>query len=370
MIVFVRSYLCDYDARINKFFSSLDAKGHSYAFIGWARGGAIYEPHARKIIYRTDAPLGARWRNLFAMLMWQIFIFRTLLALRRRTLIVQCVDLDTALVGYFFCLLFGKKFVFDIYDQYSSSRGFTGLPACVMNRLETALTRRAALCIVAAPERLEQHCLDPVRDTPLVLENVPPLDLPPVPLPEFEDVVDIGFFGVLERQHRGIETLLALCDRHPGKVRLHIAGYGALQEMVALHAQSNPSVMFYGPLSSREGLELMQRMHVIAGLYHLSNPNHKYAAPNKYYEHLMLGRGLLTTRDTPPGKRVTRLRTGWALDEGLIPLERWLKHINVDELRDRAERARMIWNNQYQNYLQEYYMAHYEKRITELLREV
>lgn len=366
MIVYIRSYICDYDSRINKFFSVMESKGVEYIYIGWDKIDAGYDPQPRKIIHRSNAPIGNRWKNFFAVLSWQIFVFQKLLITRARTKVVQCVDLDTALIGYVFCCLFGKKFVFDIYDQYSSSRGVTGVPARVMDWIERALAKRSSLCIVAAPERFAQHGLDPSSTNVMVLENVPQFDLSPVPLSPYRDVVDIGLFGVLESQHRGIETLLDLCDKHPDRVRLHVAGYGSLEKLICARAKVNPAIAFYGPLSSCDGLILMQRTHVMAGFYYLTNPNHYYAAPNKYFEHLMLGRGLLTTSGTPPGQRVKHLGTGWALAEGLPPLESWLASLNYEQIQKRAEIARRVWENHYSDYMRVHYGDRYVHRILNL----
>lgn len=86
-------------------------------------------------------------------------------------------------------------------------------------------------------------------------------------------------------------------------VELHVAGYGGLENMFAGSGTKFSNIHFYGALPSPAGLTLMASMDVVVGMYYLSVPNHLYASPNKYYEHLMLGRGMLTTVGTPLVRR-------------------------------------------------------------------
>src|SRR5690606_16441899 len=129
------------------------------------------------------------------------------------------------------------------------------------------------------------------------------------PLPKFDGRWRIGYFGVLEPRHRGLEDLLSVAAGRTD-VELHFAGYGGLEETVASFASKYPNIHYHEPMDSSAGLSLMAQMHVIAGLYYLSVPNHAFAAPNKYFEHLMLGRGLLTNENTAPGRKVQALSTG------------------------------------------------------------
>src|SRR5690606_38677069 len=131
-------------------------------------------------------------------------------------------------------------------------------------------------------DRLEQMQLPADSENCLVLENVPLAAVPASPLPKFDGRWRIGYFGVLEPRHRGLEDLLSVAAGRTD-VELHFAGYGGLEETVASFASKYPNIHYHEPMDSSAGLSLMAQMHVIAGLYYLSVPNHAFAAPNKYF---------------------------------------------------------------------------------------
>ena len=103
----------------------------------------------------------------------------------------------------------------------------------------------------------------------------------------------------------------------------------------------------------------MQDMHVIVGLYYLTVKNHFYAAPNKYYEHLLLGRALLTTQNTPPGQRVTAHGTGWAVREGFAALQHWFSGLTADAVSVAGVNARRLWKERYESYFEDHYLKQY-----------
>jgi hypothetical protein len=365
MIVFVRAFTATHDARINKYFQSLERRGETYRFIGWDRLESSTEYTGSTDIYRSITPLGRKWRNIFRFMGWQLFILNRLVRSRKETNTVHCIDLDSAIASYTFCLLFRKNFVLDLYDNFSSSRGINGKIGNLLDRVETLIAKVASLTIVAAPERIEQHGLDPASENLLVLENVPADLIMPLPLGDNFEPLRIGYFGVLEKTHRGIEHLVELA-RVSSNVEVHVAGYGPLETMIQQAADVLPNLFFYGSQGSQDGLAIMQNMHVIAGFYYLSNANHMYAAPNKYYEHLVLGRGMLTTTATPPGKRVKVHRTGWAIDEGFVPLRSWVENVASSNIIEAATNARRLWDSRYSDYFERMYIEEYGRRIINL----
>lgn len=367
-ITFVRAFLPQLDSRMNKYVHALKAHGDHVSFIGWDRGQTQAPPSADDIhLYKKTATLGARWRNLLALAGWNLFVVRTLFRLRRQISAVHAVDLDSALAAWFFCRLCRKPFVFDIYDHYADTRAIGGPARAVFNGIERFLARHADLTLLADESRYEQHELSPAEHI-MVVENVPasPLQAQPIDTQE-PGPIRIGYLGVLEPRHRGLENLLEACAGQPG-VTLHFGGYGPLSERIEAAARQHDNIVVHGPLSHEAGLNMLANMHCTVGFYHLSMPNHRYAAPNKYYEHLLLGRPLLSTRGTPPGTRVEQEQTGWALDETVDAIRDWLAHATKAELAERGARARSLWEKNYQHYAEEVYSRQYRQRLETLTR--
>ncbi|GAB1577053.1 hypothetical protein [Bordetella petrii] len=366
MVIFVRSYIADLDARLGKYFKALDTDGLPWRFIGWNKTGAAAAPDSRCDYFERRARLGAGWSNAAALLLWNLYILRQLVRQRAQARVVHAVDLDCALACWLYCALFRRRLVFDIYDKYTAVRNIRGWPGRILDALERRLALGAPLTLLASEERLAQHRIPAGRGNVLVLENVPQADMPePAPSPA-RPPWKIGYFGVLEARHRGLEDLLAVCAGRDD-VELHVAGYGALQEDFAAAARRHANVFFHGPMPSGQGLALMADTDIIAAHYYPSVPNHAYASPNKYYEHLMLGRALVTTRDTPPGRRVQAHGTGWALPPGADALRQWLDGLTGPAVRQAGAQARALWRQCYASYFQEHYCGAYVARVRALL---
>jgi hypothetical protein len=74
--------------------------------------------------------------------------------------------------------------------------------------IERKLAQRADLTILADEARLEQHALKAAENL-MIIENVPDVSWPINELVVEENKpIKIGYFGVLEKQHRGLENLL------------------------------------------------------------------------------------------------------------------------------------------------------------------
>jgi glycosyltransferase involved in cell wall biosynthesis len=360
LIVFSKSYLSEYDSRLQKYFQSLASSDQNYYFIGWRRGrDANSSTRYFGRLYERPAALGGGFRNSLSLILWNIFILRSLFSLRAKISVVHAIDLDCAAACFVFARLFGKKFVFDIYDKYSAVRKMGRSLGRVADKLEQYLSRHSDLTIIAAEERRAQHRLLDYSGALLVLENVPGIEVDHVSGHPYRGKWRIGYFGVLEARHRGLEDLVELARCPKSGIELHIAGYGALEAEIAEAADRHANIFFYGAASSVRGLSIMQDMHVLAGLYYKSTPNHIHAAPNKYYEHLMLGRPLLTTCGTPPGHRVALHGTGWAVEEGPAPLKEWASGLDPSIVNAASFKARALWEERYSGYFERHYLKEY-----------
>lgn len=369
MIYFVRSYVSDFDARLGKYFGALDAAGMSRHFVGWNKDGAAASTGNQQTLFGLKARLGGGWRNALALLKWNLFLFWQLCRARRDVRVVHAIDLDSALSCWVFCKLFRKPLVFDIYDKYTAVRNISGLTGRVLDAVENHIANAADLTLIVSEDRFAQHGLRAGQPNIQILENVP--GMAPVAR-KARDAVNppwkIGYFGVLEPRNRGLEDLLAACKERRD-VELHVAGYGGLAEAFSTAAGEAPNIHYYGPLASQEGLTLMAGMDVIVGMYYLTVPNHAFASPNKYYEHLMLGRGMLTTLGTPPGAKVARDGSGWAIAEGVAEVHAWLDRLNQVEIKAAGIQAGRVWSEKYSSYYVSHYKGEYVRRIKMLLGE-
>lgn len=362
-IVFVRAFLPHLDARMGKYARVLNNSGSNVKYIGWARGQDKDKAESDEIfLFERNAALGGRWRNVFALLAWNLFVFKTLMRLRKNISIVHVVDLESAISVYIFCRIFNKAMVFDIYDHYADTRSIRGIVGRFISAIETKLAKCSDLTIIADEARMMQHRLKPASNL-MIVENVPDISWPHNELLiEEGEPIKIGYFGVLEKKHRGLENLIEAFSGNK-KFELHFAGYGPLEEKILESSKCCSNIRFYGALTHEQGLKKLSEMHCVVGFYYLTVPNHRFASPNKYYEHLLLGIPLLTTYGTPPGNKVVSENTGWALAEGVDYLLGWAEQLDIADLRVKGKNARNLWEKYYINYAKEMIGKEYLNRL-------
>lgn len=377
-VLFLRSVNPEYDARLNKFMNALAYKNISCEVLWWNRlGESLTESFKfKENSFSLRGKLGSRWLNLFNLISWNLFILIFLYKNKKSFFVIHAVDLDCIVSSFIFAKLFRKKIIFDVYDKYADAKSFSGIFGKTLSFAERFFMRNSNITILVDDCRYEQHQIE-CKENICVIENVPnthkychgDLDSS-VKYPLDFNKITLGYFGSLEAKHRGIEDVVeAVINKDD--FTLLIAGYGELSEYLLNVSSSYPDkIKFYGRLNSDEGLKLMRQCDIYVGLYYKTNINHLWAAPNKYYEHLMLGIPLLTTLETPPGVKVENLKTGWAIDEGVSEIIEMLESVARDEICQRGNKAFEVWCEKYSDYYSNNYLGIYVSKVNSLLLDI
>lgn len=366
-VLFIRSFTPDFDGKFHKYQQALSEKNTSWHFLGWDRNGKFVSKYTDKVsLYRKKGLLGGGWKNIINIILWNLFIVKYMYINRKNFTSVHIIDFDSAILAFPMAKILRKNIIFDVYDKYTSMRSFPKFLKLIIDKYERWMLENSDLAILADESRLEQHSIS-FQDNLLILENVPKqIELSPsiLGLKQDPNQLFIGYFGVLEKDNRGLEDVVEAVLKLESWV-FHVAGYGELEEFFREISEKYPAkVKFYGSQTSIDGLGIMNNMDVLLGLYYRNVPNHLYAAPNKYFEHLMLGKPLLTTIGTPPGNKVVESDTGWAIEEGVLSLHRILSCIDSRYLYEKGLNAQRIWGNHFQNYFYIKYVREYaEKRV-------
>lgn len=369
-IYFLRSADIGIDSRLRRYQEALAQSGRRYRSVYWDRGGpGKTDATAATIRYVTQTGFGRRQATALAFGMFNLFVLKSLWQNRKDIAAVHAVDLDTALPAAFFCALTGIPLVFDLYDSFVDSRSITGPLRAALDWLERGVIRVAQMAIIADPGRVTQH--PPIPDQKLlVIENVPVLH-GPIPLKRartHDDPLRLGYMGTLEAFGRGIEDLCAVVERLDF-VTLDIVGTGALEQRIIAKAKRCQRIRFHGPKEHAEGLKIMANTDILVGLYYSIIPNHAFAAPNKYYEHLLLGMPMLTSAHTPPGKKVSANKTGWAVEDNEAAIAAALTeaHQSPNLIAQYEANAAAIWRAQFANYFDQILVGAYCQRIASIV---
>ena len=353
MLRLLRSDTLQLDSRMLKYIEALTTHSIDYRVLYWERGQAA-KTNPFCDIYEGETRPSQKWRKLFQFFHWNLFIFNSLFHQRKSFEIIHAVDLDTAVPGFLFSLIFRKKFIFDSYDCFADSRMVQGPLGSILKILERFIACHSNLIILPDDCRIKQLGLGGVLQKIFIVENVPKVSKKMKRTHLIgEGRIKIGFLGNLEAKHRGLEDLACIVQDSPN-FEFHVVGYGALADYFQELAKKPLSrIFFYGPKPHAEGLAIMADMDIYCGLYYRTNPNHEFAAPNKYYEHLFLGRALLSTDGTPPGMKARHWKTGWAIQEGQASIRAWLQSIQREDVLIMGENATELWDKNYRNYYED-----------------
>lgn len=353
MILFLRSSDIGIDARLRRYARALAQGGLRPAALFWDRDGrALGLSGVHEVRFRAPGAHGLRWLMAMRLLLLNLFAIWRIWHMRHGVSLIHAVDLDTALAAWIGGHITGLPFIYDIYDHYPDSRGISGRARRLCDWLEARVIAAARLVILADPARIAQHGPIPA-DKLLIVENVPDIASAAPALRPADGLLRLGYLGTLEARWRGLEDTIAVVRDMPG-VALEIAGTGAIESEVRQAARDCPRIRFHGPLPHAEGLRLMASCDMLLGLYYLAVPNHRFAAPNKYYEHLALGRAMLTSAGTPPGDKVRAEGTGWAVTDSRVAIRAALEEALAkrDGLAERGGRAAALWQQHYADYFE------------------
>jgi glycosyltransferase involved in cell wall biosynthesis len=365
MIVFLRSIHASIDSRLIRYVVALEEIGKSSLILQWARGGNKPFPGKQTVFenFEVKAGLGGGWKNALALLLWMAWSFLTLVKKRKDIEVVHAIDLDTVLPALLFSKIFRKKLIFDIYDSYGDARSMKGLGRRVADALEGFAALHADHVILPDSCRLSQ-VPSGVNDVHFI-ENVPSMVRvePGTQGSNGGEKIKLAYVGILEAEHRGLEDLLSVVARFPDKVELHIAGFGPLADACSKASIARENIHFYGPVAPAQGIQIMGECDVIVGMYYRTKEHHYRATPNKFYEHLMLGKPLLTTAGTPPGERVEEIGSGWAVEEGEAAIAAVINTISKEECKLLGEKALGKWTESYADYSQRILVDEYAGKL-------
>lgn len=346
-ILFVRSLPLDRDARSTKMISEYRRRGHIVTTLFWSRGAAVAEdPEA--VVCTARGGYGRGLRGLSARIKFFRFLAAKLISRRRRYDVIHLVDFDTGVIGVPIARLLGKPIIYDAFDHIGAMTG-EGALGKMLSRVEQRMIEASTIRIFPDAIRLEQYGIG--EDVAVeIISNIPDLaSLDPVPAPPAAEArLRLVYIGTLERRHRGLELIPVVCERDP-TIEVVVGGNGELDEFFYEAAARLPNLIYLGHQTYDEALAQMAGADALFGPYLLSAPAHRYASPNKTYEHLALGKPLITNSGTPPARLVEKLGSGFLFDGTSDSLVSLITGLTQEECQDAGKRARSAWNDKFSN---------------------
>lgn len=319
-VCFVASNPFKPDPRAEKQMLLLSNNQYQITGIGWDR--ASYKDYQYQIMSNViiqeigiKSSFGSGMKNLWPILKFNLRLFKKLFKMRKSIDIVHSVNLDTGLTCLLFAKFFKKRLVYDIYDYYVDAFPVPKKLRNLVRKIENLVINKSDLLILPIDSRRKQISGSNPKKT-LILYNTPNEEIETISNQKRSyyqaNKINISFVGALVAD-RFLEELLSLTSKRTD-IFLHIAGFGNKELVDKIQNGNNQNVHFYGKVSHKEGLEISNMADLMVAIYNPSVPNHRYSAPNKFYEALFLGKPIVVAKKTGIDELVEKYNVGHAID--------------------------------------------------------
>lgn len=364
MILLIRDNEC-FEPRVKNYLRYFESHNIPYRVVAWNRNGTA-KPDENIIFYQRRAEYGKRIANIPNKIGWMLFAMKEIWRNRKECDAIHACDIDGILPALLVGKITGKKVIFDIFDWISSLTG-KGIVYRFVEFLQNFCYKHSDAVILCEEERKAQA--KATNKNVLIIPNIPDgkvafdsetLEKTAADLRGYNYVV--SYVGVFDRD-RGLDNLLEVVSKCPS-IKLNIAGFGVLDDLIRDYAGRFDNISYWGRVDYSVGQAIQKNSSLIYAMYHLTSPLHKFAAPNKYYESLMLGVPMITTENTLVGSKVAKHDTGFVLDETPDSLMALLQSKGLSEqIALKKSRCSKTWDAVYKNYYENYMSAQYMKFV-------
>lgn len=356
------------DSRANKYIDFCKRTGIPYKIRGWDRRAENIEMPNASFYKRPSGYQVGGLKAAIDRMYWMLDILRYLFS-EKDVKVVHACDLDAAFPATVYKLFHRKtKVIFDVFDWYSDNLGNQNaifrLAFRLMERMTVKLSDEIIIC---EPERRAQIPYK-LKKEPLVLPNIPSFSNYDFLKMEDEyafqnDLITLCYVGTLI-DDRCLDELLQLAIER--KINLLIAGFGnAVIEGKCRKAAEQDNVKFFGKVTYDKALIIEYNADVIYAMYPKISRNNVFAAPNKYYESMLLGKPFFSTKGTILEDKILKYDIGYVAEENYQDILQVVTTIKKEDILRMGTNAKKMWDEVYcdatERFLQDTYINLLEK---------
>lgn len=372
-VVFIRSNPVNPDSRVEKEVNALLKANHTVEIIGWDRNekyvkrkSVLKFESGQANIYRFGIPSsygGGIKKNLKGLMIFQLNVFIWLVKNRKNYDVIHACDFDTAFVAKKVAKIFNKKLVYDIFDYYIDSFNVPSFLKSIVEKEDRKIINFADATIICSEKRIEQIKGTSPRKV-VVIHNTPQkiADISYVK-DDLNNKIKLVYVGILG-EGRLIKEIIEIVKSN-SQYELHIGGFGELENYIKEQSMYHENILFYGKLPYNKTLQLEAKSDIMLAIYDPNIANHYYAAPNKFYEALMLGKPLLMVKGTGMSEIVNEFNIGELMEFSSKSFKESLDKLSSREIEWAEMSIKM--KNMYEN---EYNWSEMEGRLINLYREL
>lgn len=315
-VIILRSTSIYEDSRTFKLATMLVEFGLDVTILGWDRK---LEHKSEEIVklnngefkirfFQQKCTYGGGLKNLYKMIKYQKWLKKQVLTFPRGSIIHAC-DYDTAKSIY---KIAAKKYklVYDIFDFYSDTHKLPKILANLIRKDELKIINQSNTTIICTEQRIEQikgsspNNLVVIHNTPSFNKNFSKC--------KQNKRLKICFIGALTPDRLLLEIINDI-HKYP-QYDFVFGGLGCYEENIKQVVNNLDNVVYLGKMPYAEVLEVENKCDVLFATYNPKIPNHKYSAPNKFYEAGCLSKPVIVCKDTGIDKLVKEYNTGLCIE--------------------------------------------------------
>ena len=265
---------------------------------------------------------------------------------------VVCLELDTFLPVWLGSFLKKNKIYFDIVDPIAETK-FKNL-CCnrLFDYIEIVFLNLRSYNILPNKNRVTYYSdkckIKSNSFSYQIKENVP--TFPDIVIPTKQPNVNnfkIGYLGTLENE-RGILELIEFIKNN-AEISLVIAGDGKLRKKIKEAIKNIDNIEYLGPFLYEEVGKLYAKFDFLWAYYSDKVYLHRYASPNKYYEHLAFKKPIITNEVVPFSNRIINFKTGIVIKNNLNE-KTFKKMYDMMKMYKLKEADFSLWEKKYAQY--------------------
>ena len=280
--------------------------------------------------------------NLVKLIKYEYILFKWLIKNKKEYDVIHCVNFDTAFISIIVSKLFNKKIVYDVFDDYADSHNCSGKLYKFIKRLDFCSMKRCDYVIICSEKRVAQ-ILKPL-DNLVVIHNSPDIEINCINNNDnFSKKLKIAYVGNLT-SNRMINELMQIVKNN-NEFELHCGGGGPLQDSVIKYSETSNNIIYYGKMKYEDVIQLESKCDVIPAIYDPELKNNTFAAPNKFYEAMYLGKPTIMVHNTGMDVLVDTNNLGLTIDNNILSLEKALYSIkdNLEYWKKNSQRIKELY---------------------------
>lgn len=331
-----------YDSRINKIAESLSKKHEVVLICLNEKGNFDPSRYPYKIIFIRDSKLKTKTKNIRRKLKNKmgkfsiyakdisIYLLEKKSAYELEAILIEenadiyvAVNLNTLSTVYKVAKSKNKVVIYEAQelsvDQYSNS--FIG--KIIWKIEENRYIKKVDAIITTNIQRAkilkERYNL---LEMPYIIHNIPKLNKNKINVNGISDPIKLLYSGIYT-ELRGLEQIVASIEYVSDNFELHLLGYGNLEtKLLEIIKKKNieNKVIFHDPVPYNQVVNEISKYDLGIVTYLPTNLNNYYCSPNKLYEYIQAGLGIISINLPEPQEVIAKYHNG-ILFNSYEPLE-------------------------------------------------